>query len=87
MRIMSRETVENRYRQAMNRLNGPERLARTSALFASGWELVRKRVLARNPNLSPEEIKIEVARIMYRRDPQVQTLLRSRYPINDRTET
>lgn len=72
---MELSEVEERYRKKMSELGGEGRIARVVSLFEAGKEIIAQRVLAEDPTLSGKKLKLEVARIMYRKDPGIQKLI------------
>ena len=48
------------------------------SLFNSGRAMLEQRALSRNPSLEGDRLKVEVARLMYRKDPFVHRFLAER---------
>ena len=67
--------VDLRYESLVDRMTGGERMERTAALYHDIREMLARQVLAESPELSPREVRIRVAKIMYLSDEKAQALL------------
>jgi hypothetical protein len=59
----------------MAALGGSGRALRTAELFEAGRAIMEARALRQQPGLENEALKLAAARLMYRKDPQIQKLL------------
>ena len=50
-------------------------MQRMAELYQAGKQIVVQRVLNERPDISPRQLEIEVARVMYRKDLQIQKIL------------
>jgi hypothetical protein len=67
--------IQKNYRQEMAALGGPGRAMRTAELYEAGRAIIEARALRQQPGMEGEALRIATARLMYRKDPQVQKLL------------
>lgn len=56
-------------------MGGSARVHRTASLFEAGRKIVESGVLSRNPELEGMALRVAVARILYKKDPQIQKFL------------
>jgi len=75
---MQTTDVETLYTQKIAECGGQWRMARMVSLFNSGRAMLEQRALSRTPSLEGDRLKVEVARLMYRKDPFVQRFLAER---------
>ena len=67
--------IQKSYRQEMAALGGTGRALRTAELFEAGRAIMEARALRQQPGLEGEALRVATARLMYRKDPQIQELL------------
>lgn len=68
--------TERLYREAMNRLGGPGRVARMDALSGEIRRMLSLKVERTHPSLSPREVRRKVAEQLYQSDPVTQRYLK-----------
>ena len=68
-------SVDELYRKEWIRRGPAKRSERVLSLYDAGYQIVKNRILAQNPSISPFNLKKEVARVMYRNDPTVMEIL------------
>lgn len=67
--------VEEQYREAIGGWSGCRRVERSQDLFADVREMVTRRIVAREPELAPSEVRRRVAEQIYRSDRETLRLL------------
>ena len=59
----------------MAALGGSGRAMRTAELYEAGRAMIEARALRQKPGLEGEALRLATARLMYRKDKQIQKLL------------
>lgn len=67
--------VEEEYRKAIAGWTGCQRVERSEQLFVEVREMLVRRILARDPQLTSFEVNKRVAEQLYRSDPEALRLL------------
>ncbi|MCA9756915.1 MAG: hypothetical protein KDA27_14010 [Candidatus Eisenbacteria bacterium] len=67
--------VEKEYRARLGRLSGKERVALATDLHAELCLMIRRRILAAQPDISERVLQLRVAQAVYRTDPGALRLL------------
>jgi len=69
-------SIEQAYWKHIASMSGQERVARTLALFDSVTMMIASKIRRTHPDAEGQELNRQIAMQLYRRDPDVQTLLR-----------
>lgn len=67
--------VEEQYREALAGWSGRRRVERSQDLFVEVREMLTRRIVAREPELAPSEVRRRVAEQIYRSDGETLRLL------------
>ena len=67
--------VEEQYREAIGGWSGRRRVERAEELFAEVREMLARRIVDREPELAPSEVRRRVAEHLYRSDRETLGLL------------
>ena len=67
--------VEEQYREAIGGWSGRRRVERAEELSSEIREMLARKIAAREPDLSPCEVRKRVAEHLYRSDPEALRLL------------
>ena len=67
--------VEEQYREAIGGWSGRRRVERSQDLFAEVREMLARRIVDREPELTPSEVRRRVAEQLYRTDRETLRLL------------
>ncbi len=67
--------IERLYNENLDRMTGPQRVARTCELLEGVMAMIEHQVRQEDPEVSDRELKLRTAEILYLNDPETQRLL------------